>query len=328
MKKTRQPKTLCRHWVAGLALASGLVGLAQAAFPEKPIQIIIAFPPGGATDVLARAVGQEISKQLGQSVIVENRPGAGGTIGAGAAARSPADGHTLHIASVANMAIVNATYPDQPVSLAASFDPIGAVAIAPHALVVPASSPAKDVPGLIQHLKSTSTLRNYASQGTGSLSHLESALFDLKNNLDLSHIPYKGSAQALPDLVSGREEMMFDSVVASLPMVSSGKLRYLAVASGQRTSLLPDIPTLKESGVDLEANNLFALFAPRGTAPDVLQTLETALQAALASPQLKTTLASQGVEVYPMPSAQLAQTVKQEYSDWAEVVKKIGLSPN
>lgn len=312
--------TLC-----GIALAGGM-GLAfsaSAAYPERTIEVIISFPPAGATDALARAVGQRLSEHLGQTVVVQNRPGAGGAIGLAAAARAQTEGYNLYLAATTNQAIAAAIYPKQEANLLKDFVPIGQVGFAPHALVVPASLPIKTVNELLAYLKEKPGTYNFASQGTGTLSHLESELFVASNQLDVVHIPYKGSAQALPDVANGSSTMMFDSITGSMPMVQAGKVRYLAVASATRASLLPDVPTLAEAGVEnVVADNMFGLFAPKGVPVEVLEKLSTALETVLAEPELKARLAKQGSELSYAPAQALGEIITEEHRYWAGVVKK------
>ncbi len=314
----------------GIALATGLAlsCTAYAAYPERPIEVIISFPPAGATDALARAVGKGLSDKLGQTVVVQNRPGAGGAIGLAAAARAQANGYNLYLAATTNQAIAAAIYTKQEVSLLNDFVAIGQVGFAPHALIVPTSLPIKNVSELLAYLKEKPGHYNFASQGTGTLSHLESELFIASNQLDVMHVPYKGSVQALPDVANGSSTMMFDSVTGSMPMVQAGKIRYLAVASTSRVSLLPDVPTLAEAGVkNVVADNVFGLFAPKGVPTEVVAQLSTALEAVLADPELKARLAKQGAEVsYATPQA-LGETIAEEHRYWADVVKTAGIKP-
>ena len=310
--------------VGGLATAFG----AHAAYPERPIEVIISFPPAGATDALARAVGQGLTEKLGQTVVVQNRPGAGGAIGLIAAARAQPDGYTLYLAATTNQAIAAAIYQQQDASLLKDFVPIGQVGFAPHALIVPASLPIKTVSELLAYLKEKPGAYNFASQGTGTLSHLESELFVASNKLDLTHIPYKGSTHALPDVANGSSTMMFDSLTGSMPMVQAGKIRYLAVASSSRVSLLPDVPTLTEAGVkNVVADNVFGLFAPKGVAPEVVAKLSTALETVLAEPALKARLAKQGSELSYAAAHALGETITEEHRYWAGVVKTAGIKP-
>lgn len=301
-------------------------GTAHAAYPEKPIQLILSFPPAGATDILARAIGQGLAEKLNTQVIVDNRPGAGGNIGLAAAAKAPADGYTIYLAAVTNAAIAAAAYSSAPAHLIKDFDAVAGVATVPHMLVVPASVPAKDVSELISLLKSAPGKHNFASQGTGTLSHLESELFKEATKVDIVHIPYKGSSQALPDLIAGSSTMMFDSIPASMPHVKSGKLRVLAVASGKRVGSLPDVPTVQESGVKgFEANNLFGFTVPKGAPPEAIKTLTKALESVVASPVLKQRMSEQGVELEYTPPKPFAKLIQQEFKTWGKAVEQAGI---
>jgi tripartite-type tricarboxylate transporter receptor subunit TctC len=304
------------------AAAAMLAPVAYAAFPDKPVHLILSFPPAGATDILARGIGQKMSEALGQPVIVENRPGAGGNIGLIAAARAPADGYTIYLGAVTNAAIAAAAYAPQPAHLIKDFTPVAGVATVPHILVVPASSPAHNVGELIAMLKAAPGKYNFASQGAGTLSHLESELFKIKTGVDVLHVPYKGSSQALPDLMAGTAAMMFDSIPASMPQVKSGRLKVLAVASGKRVSSLPDVPTVQESGVPgFEANNLFGFMVPKGTPAAAVKTLSGAIETALAAPGLRQTMEAQGVELKFTPADEFGKMVGQEFTTWGHVVE-------
>jgi tripartite-type tricarboxylate transporter receptor subunit TctC len=310
----------------GLALALATTAMlapaAHAAFPDKPVHLILSFPPAGATDILARGIGQRMAEALGQPVIVENRPGAGGNIGLIAAARAPADGYTIYLGAVTNAAIAAAAYAPQPAHLIKDFTPVAGVATVPHILVVPASSSATTVPALIAMLKAAPGKYNFASQGAGTLSHLESELFKIKTGVDVLHVPYKGSSQALPDLMAGTAAMMFDSIPASMPQVKSGRLKVLAVASGKRVSSLPDVPTVQEAGVPgFEANNLFGFLVPKGTPAEAVSTLSGAIETALAAPGLRQTMEAQGVELKFSPAGEFSKMIAQEFATWGEVVK-------
>jgi tripartite-type tricarboxylate transporter receptor subunit TctC len=305
-----------------LATTALVGGLAHAAFPERSIQLVVSFPPAGATDILARAIGQKMSETLGQIVVVENKPGAAGIIGLSYAAKAAPDGYTVYMAAVTNTAIAAAAYSAQPVNLMRDFVPVAGVATVPHMLVVPASLPVQNVSQLISLFKASPGKYNFASQGAGTLSHLESEVFNSAVGLDLVHVPYKGSSQALPDLMAGTASMMFDSIPASMPHVKSGKLRVLAVASGKRVSLLPNVPTVDESGVrGFEANNVFGISAPNGTPPAVVATLAKAIQAAVDSPDLKQRLQDQGVELKFTPAAEFGRVIAQEFRVWGKAVE-------
>lgn len=319
----RPPASLGRVLaVAALAVSTLFAGGAHAAYPERPITLILSFPPAGATDVLARAIGQKLSETLNQPVLVENRPGAGGHIGLAAAAKAPNDGYTIYMAAVTNAAIAAAAYPPQSAHLVKSFTPIAGVGTVPHILVVPATLPIQNVAQLISYLKAAPGKYNFASQGAGTLSHLESEMFKMATGVDVVHIPYKGSSQALPDLIAGSHSMMFDSITGSMPHVKSGKLRVLAVASSKRVSSLPNVPTVEESGVKgYEANNLFGFVAPQGTPPAIIAALSKAVETVLASPDLKQRLGAQGVELKFTPTEEFGRMIEQEFRNWGRVVE-------
>jgi tripartite-type tricarboxylate transporter receptor subunit TctC len=295
---------------------------AHAAYPDKPVQVVISFPPAGATDILARTLTQKLTESLGQPFVVENRPGAGGNIGLSAAGKAAPDGYTLYFAAVTNAAIAAAAYSPKPAHLVRDFIPVAGVGTVPHMLVVPASLPVENVSQLISYFKASPGKYNFASQGNGTLSHLEAEVFKATAGLDLVHVPYSGSSRALPDLMAGTSQMMFDSIPASMPHVKSGRLRVLAVASGKRVSMLPNVPTVDESGVKgFEANNLFGFTAPRGTPPAIIATLSKAIQSVLASPELQQRMAEQGVELKYSPPEEFGPMIAQEFRTWGMAVE-------
>lgn len=262
-----------------------------------------------------------MSETLGQTVVVENRPGAGGNIGLAYAAKAAPDGYTIYFAAVTNAAIA-AAYSVQPVHLTKDFVPVAGVGTVPHMLVVPSSLPVHNVSQLVSYFKAAPGKYNFASQGAGTLSHLESEVFKTATGVDLAHVPYKGSSQALPDLMAGSSSMTFDSIPASMPHVKSGKLRVLAVASSKRVGLLPNIPTVDESGVKgFEANNLFGIKAPKGTPAAIIATLSKAIQTALNSPELKQRMQDQGVELKFTPADEFGPMVEQEFRTWGKAVE-------
>ena len=315
--------TTLRVALSGIIMAAAAIaGPAHAEYPERSIQLVLSFPPAGATDILARAIGQKLSEALGQTVIVENKPGGGGIIGLTYAAKAAPDGYTLYMAAVTNAAIAAAAYSPKPVHLIKDFIPVAGVASVPHMLVVPGTLPVQNVGQLITLLKASPGKYNFASQGAGTLSHLESEVFMTTAGLDMVHVPYKGSSQALPDLMAGISSMMFDSIPASMPHVKSGKLRVLAVASNKRLSLLPNVPTVDESGVKgFEANNLFGISAPKGTPAPVLAKLTKAIQTALGSADLKQRMQAQGVELKYTPAEEFAPMIEQEFKTWGKAVE-------
>ena len=296
-------------------------GAAHAAYPERPIQVIISFPPAGASDILARAIGQKLSETLGQPVVVENRPGAFGNIGLSLAAKAAPDGYTLYMAAVTNVAIAAAAS-SPSAHLIRDFVPVAGIASVPHMLVVPTALPVQNVSQLISYLKANPGKYNYASQGLGTLSHLEAEMFKLAAGVDVVHVPYKGSSQAIPDLIAGTASLMFDSIPASMPQVKAGRLRVLAVASSKRIGLLPDVPTVEESGVKgFKADNVFGFAAPKGTPPAVIATLGKALQSVLALPELKQRMQEQGVELKYLPADEFGRQMAQEFQTWAKAVE-------
>ena len=306
---------------AGVAMVLAAASLAaRAEYPDKPITMMLSFPPAGATDILARAIGQKMSEVLKQSVVIENKPGAGGNIGLVAAAKAAPDGYTTYMAAVTNAAIAAAAYPPQAAHLQKDFVPVAGVAIVPHMLVVPASLPVQNVKQLVALLKSQPGKHNFASQGPGTLSHLESEMFKATTGVEMTHIPYKGSSQALPDLMSGSSSMMFDSIPASMPHVKAGKLRVLAVAASRRLAMLPDVPTIAEAGVNFSADNHFAIMVPKGTPPQAIAALTRAVRAAVESSELKQRLQEQGVELRYTPAEEYTKVIDEEFRTWGKVV--------
>jgi tripartite-type tricarboxylate transporter receptor subunit TctC len=313
-------QSILKYAGAAALLAASLAAHAQ--YPEKPVTMMLSFPPAGATDILARAIGQKMSEALKQTVVIDNKPGAGGNIGLVAAAKAPADGYTTYMAAVTNAAIAAAAYPPQPAHLQKDFVPVAGVAIVPHMLVVPSSLPVQNVAQLVALLKSQPGKHNFASQGPGTLSHLESEVFKARSSVEIVHIPYKGSGQALPDLMAGSSSMMFDSIPASMPHVKAGKLRVLAVASSKRLALLPDVPTIAEAGVDFSADNHFAVMVPKGTPPQAIATLGRAIRAAVESTELKQRLLEQGVELRYTPGEEYGKVIDEEFRTWGRVVQQ------
>lgn len=304
------------------ALVVPSLARAAAAWPTKPVRVVVAFPAGGATDILGRALAAELARELGQQFVVENRPGAGGFIGAEAAAGAAADGYTLFLCAITNQAIANNVYTRRPVDLLKEFVPVATVANIPHMLVINGSLQANSLGEFVQYLKSQAGPVNYASQGNGTLSHLESELLLQKAGVRATHVPYKGSSNALPDLVAGNVVFMFDSVPAALPHVKAGRLRALAVASGTRTSALPTLPTVAEAGLSgYEVNNWFGFLAPAGTPANVVTTLNAALARIAQQRDLRERLVAQGVELTHAGPEATGLTIAKELAKWGRVVK-------
>ena len=307
---------------AGLA-AIGWPGTAIAqAYPSKIVTMIIAFPPAGATDVLARSIAQRLSPILGQQVIVENRPGAGSLIGLETAAKASPDGYTVFLSALTNQVIAGHIYGTARADISRDFEPVALLANAPHVLNVHPSVPAKTVAELIGWLKANDGKVNYASQGTGTLSHLESEMLLQRIGVKAVHVPYKGSSQALPDLIAGSVSFMFDSIAASQAQVKAGKLRSLAVAASERIPALPDLPTVAEAGLPgYDADNWFGLFVPKGTPAAAVGRLNDDTKKVLADPGLTAMLVQLGyVIVYGTPQ-RLSEVTAAEIEKWGAVVK-------
>ena len=318
-----------------LILAAGVCALpvlpilstAQAqAFPTKPISLIIPFPPGGPTDAMARTLAAEITGSLGQPVIVENRAGAGGNIGADFVARALPDGHTLLFGTSGPLAINASLYRKISYDPATSFAPVIQIGQLPNILVVNPSLPVKDVRELIAYSKANPGRLSYASSGNGASSHLAGVLFNGIAGTDLQHVPYKGTGPALNDLLGGQVSMSFTDVLTALPYIKAGKLRPLGIATAQRSQALPDLPTLAEQGVKgYDVSVFFGIVAPAGTPPATIAKLNKAFTEALATPKVKQLFASQGFEPAADASPQqLGRFIAAETAKWKEVVKKSG----
>jgi tripartite-type tricarboxylate transporter receptor subunit TctC len=308
------------------ALAAAPFALPRAAraeaYPSKPIRVVIAFPPAGATDILGRSLGDTLRPMLGQSMVIDNKPGAGGVIGLEAAANAPADGYTVFLCALTNQAIASHLFTKTNVDIAKNFEPISLLATGPHMLNVNPQVPAKNMTELIAWLKANDGKINYESQGNGTLSHLEAELFAQKIGVKMNHIPYKGSSQAIPDLISGTTSIMFDSVAASMEMVKSGKLRALGLASTRRLPILPDLPTILEAGVPgYEVENWYGFFTPKGTPPEIVSQLDRAFGNALKDPALVASLTQKGYTLAHGGPAKLAAVAVDERNKWGAVIK-------
>nr|WP_240636183.1 tripartite tricarboxylate transporter substrate binding protein [Caldimonas tepidiphila] len=315
-------------------MAAGLLGAvpgvagAQAAFPSKPITIIVPFSAGGTTDILARLIGQQLGPELGgQTVVIDNRAGAGGNIGAQAAARAAADGHTLFMGTVGTHAINASLYKKLPYDPVKDFAPLTRVAVVPNLLVTHPSVPFKTVPEMIAYARANPGKLTFGSPGNGSSPHISGELFKSLAKVDMQHIPYKGSAPAMSDLLGGQIDVMFDNMPSALPHVKSGKLRALAVTPARRSPELPSVPTLAEAGVPgYEATSWFGLYAPAGTPPQVLSRLHGALTKVLASPEVQKKIAEQGAEPVSETPEEFAAFMRRETEKWARVVRESGAS--
>jgi tripartite-type tricarboxylate transporter receptor subunit TctC len=311
---------------AALALALSITSAAFAqAWPTKPVRIVVPFLPGGTTDILARAIGFDLTKEWSQSIIVENRPGAGGNIGAEAVAKSPADGYTLLMGTVGTHGINPSVYQKMPYDAIKDFAPVTLVALMPNMLVVHPSVTVKSVGELIALAKKRPGRLTFASSGNGTSIHLSGALFETLAGVDMVHVPYKGSSPAVTDLLAGQVNMMFDNMPSALPHVKSGKLRALAVTSAKRSPAMPELPTIAEAGVKgYEASSWFGVLAPAGTPKDVVAKVNGAILKSLSTPDIKEKLSSQGAEPAGDTPEKFAAFIRAEIDKWAKVVMASG----
>ncbi len=309
-----------------IALVTTTAAAAQgAAYPTKPVRLVVPFPAGGTTDILARAVAQKLSETWGQQVIVDNRPGAGGNIGSELVAKAPPDGYTLLMGTVGTHAINPSLYAKMPYNHVKDFTPVILVAGVPNVLVVNPSLPFNSVQELIAYGKANPNKLNFASSGNGTSIHLSGELFRTMTGVQMTHVPYKGSSPALTDLIGGQVQLMFDNLPSSLQFIKSGKLRALAVTSLARSQALPDVPTLAESGLPgFEASSWFGVLAPAGTPADIVAKLNGAVAAWLASPAAKEQLAAQGAIAAGGSPDAFVKHIADESAKWAKVVKASG----
>ncbi len=294
-------------------------------FPAKPVRIVVPFPPSGAADLLTRALGKKLTETWGLPVTADNRPGAGGNIGAQAVAQSTPDGYTLLMGAVTTHAVSMSLYAKLGYDLEKDLVPVSLVANVPHILVTNPSIPAKTLPELIAFLKAGGGKVNFASQGNGTLSHLEFELMKSMGGFSANHIPYKGSAPALIDLLSGTVVVLFDSIPSSLPQVRAGKLRGIAVASSQRSPVLPDLPTMSEAGLTgFSADSWFGVMAPAGTPKEIIAKLNADIVKALEVTEVKEIITRQGGFVMGSTPEQMAAQIHGDREKWGKVVRASG----
>lgn len=301
----------------GLALA---LPLAAQTYPTKPVRLVVPFPAGGATDILARALSQEMGRKLGQPVVVDNKPGAGGTIGAQAAAQAAPDGYTLLLTTSSTHSIGPAINPKIPYNAETDFTPIVYVASSPQVILVPLSSPAKTLKEFIDHARQNPGRLNYASSGNGTISNLSTEIFKAQSGTFLVHIPYRGTGLSIADLVSGKVDVLFDSVVSGMPHVRDGKLRALAVTSPKRSTLVPELPAVAELLPGFESVTWFGVYGPRGLAPEIVTRVNQAVNAALTEAELKDRFARLGAETAGGTPQQFAAVVRTESVKWKKVI--------
>jgi tripartite-type tricarboxylate transporter receptor subunit TctC len=307
---------------AAALLAAGLPALAQtapaAAYPARPIRLVVPFTPGGSTDILARAIGQELSRAWGQSVVIDNVPGAGGSIGADKVAKSPADGYTLLMGHIGTLAVNPSLYPKLPYNPVTDFAPVAWVARVPNVLVIHPGVPAKTTQELVALAKAKPGQLNYGSGGNGSAANL---YFKMQTGSSLLHIPYRGTVPAMTDLMGGQIQVLFTGAPAVLGQIKSGQLRALAVSSPTRLDALPEVPTVAEAGYKgFEADQWYGVVAPAATPPDIVRKLNAQINLALASPELKTRLNSEGAIATPTTPEAFGQHIGREIARWKPVI--------
>jgi len=306
--------------LSALAVATGPT-FAEA-YPTKPIRLVVTFPAGGAPDILARLFADKA--QLGQPVVVDNVPGAGGNIGADKAAKSPADGHTLVMGTVGTHAINGSLYSKMPYDTLKDFVPVAHIASTPNLLVVNNDLPVKSVAELITYLKANPNKLSFGSPGIGSSVHVSGELFKSLTGTTMQHVPYKGRQFAIPDLVGGQIQLMFDNMPSALPMAKEGKIRALAVTTAKRSPAAPDVPTVAETVPGFEATSWFAVFAPAGTPKDVVAKVNAELQRVFKLPDVVDKLKTLGLDPWISSPEDLAKFQAGEITKWSKVVKDSG----
>ena len=315
--------------IAILALVGAAPAAGAAGYPDHPVRMIVPFTPAGATDLLARLVGERLGAKLGVSVVIDNRAGAGGNVGAEIAARAAPDGYTLLMGPASVYAISATLYPRLGYDLVKDLTPVSLVANVPHVLLVSNDLPVKSVPELVQLAKKKPGQLNIASQGSGTVSHLEAELLKHMARIDMLHVPYRGSAPAILDLIGGRVQVMFDSIASALPHIRAGKLRAIAVASNTRSSLLPNVPTVAESDLPgYRAHSWLGIFVPAGTPRIIVERLQRDLAAAIDDPKAQARLVEAGFEPKSSTQEDFAKLVREEMAKWRPVVKMSGATPD
>jgi tripartite-type tricarboxylate transporter receptor subunit TctC len=317
-------QSIIRTITAAALCALATVAHGQA-WPSKPIKWVVPFAPGGTTDILARTVGEKIAISLGQPVIIENKPGAGGGLGAEFTAKAAPDGYTIMGGTISTHAINASLYKNLPYDPVKDFVAITLIARVPNMLVINPAVPAKDVKELIALLKANPNKYSFASSGNGTSQHLSGELFKTMSGTEMQHIPYKGSPPALQDVMGGQVTMTFDNITTAWPLAKAGKLRALAVTTAKRSSVAPEVPTLAESGLPgFEVGSWQGVFAPAGTPPDIVKRLNTEIVKALNLPDVREKLGGLGAEIVADSPEEFSALVKAEVVKWADVVKKSG----
>jgi tripartite-type tricarboxylate transporter receptor subunit TctC len=316
-----------RYLVAGMvALSCAAAAGAQQPFPSRPIRLIVGFAPGGNTDTVARVVGHKLAERLGTQVVIDNRGGAGGTIGTEIAARATPDGYTLTMGTTTTHAIAVAAYSKLRYDPAKDFTPAALVAIAPYLLVVHPSIPARNLKEFVALVKSQPGKLNYGSAGTATTTHLAMVTLATRAGLDMTHVPFNGNGPATTAVLGGQVQVLFGAMPPLLPLVPAGRVRPIVVSSAKRSVSLPDVPTVAESGYPgFDVTLWLGFFAPRGTPPAVMKRLETELLHVVQSPDVKEQMTRQGLEPHSATSAELAKLVRAEIENYKTAFKTAGI---
>jgi tripartite-type tricarboxylate transporter receptor subunit TctC len=321
------PRRNFLHLAAGAAALPAVSHIAWAQeYPTKPVRIIVGFAPGGGADIAARLIGQWLSERLGQSFVIENRPGAGSNIATEAVVRAPSDGYTLLLVSAP--AAINATlYEKLSFNFIRDIAPVASISHVPHVMVVHPSFPAKTVPEFIAYAKANAGKINMASAGNGSTPHVAGELFKMMAGVNLIHVPYRSAGPALTDLLGGQVQVMFDNMASSIEHIRAGKLRPLAVTTTMRSETLPDVPTVSEFVPGYEVSNWFGVGAPKATPAEILDRLNKEINASLADPKLRARLADLGGTPLVGSPADFGKLISEETEKWAKVIRSANIKP-
>ena len=297
-------------------------------YPAKPVRLIIPFPPGGATDIFGRVLAQKLGELLGQQVVVENRPGAGGTIGTELAAKAAPDGYTILLATTSTHSIGPALNPKMPYDARKDFAPVIHLADATNILIASPTLPVNNLRELIAYAKANPGKLNFGSSGNGTIVHLTGEQFKAATNTFIVHIPYKGTALSIPDLIAGQIAFVFDNIASALPHIRAGRVKTLGISSLKRSALVPDIPTMDEAGLKgFESNTYFGVFAPAGTPTAMIARLNTEINKALQAADFRERLGALGAEPVGGPPEALARAVARDFDKYAAVIKRAGIKP-
>ena len=310
------------RFLTAVLLTTLTLGAWAQSYPSRPVKFVAGFPPGGGMDSVARALGEKLSPRLGQQIVVENRPGAGGAIGTDAVAKSTPDGYTLLIGPIGSQAITHHTMPKRTFDFQRDFAHVSRIGYGTIVFVVPAGSKAQSVKDFVDLAKAAPGKLTFASSGTGALIHLTGEMFRLAAGLDMTHVPYKGTTQILPDLLDGRIDMALDSAPAYLPHLKAGRVRALAVASPRRSALMPELPTMAEAGVPgVVSQTDYAMYAPAGTPRDVIALLNREVNAVLQMEDFRARMAALGIEVAGGTPDSLQAEYADELTKWGKVIR-------